>query len=109
MGRLCLIAAWQGLGVVMVLHLLTSLLFISSAFPSLPFLQHLGLLKDWRPVTAAACIQPPSGSATAAGPGGGQASGGSDGGGGAEGEGGSSGAEGVDVESDVAAIEAVLG
>ncbi len=61
--------------------------------------QHLGLLKDWKPASAAACIQPPSGSAAAAAEGGGAAGGG-------EGE---QGGGGVEVESDVAAIEAVLG
>lgn len=59
--------------------------------------QHLGLLKDWKPASAAACIQAPSGSAAAAAEGGGAAGGGEQGG------------RGVEVESDVAAIEAVLG
>ena len=113
MGWACLIAALQALAMVMVLRLLTALvlylLFISSACVSLTFLQHLGLLKDWRPVTTASCIQPPCGSTAAAGTEGGQVAGGSDGGGRHEAEGGSSGGEGVEVESDVAVIEAVLG
>lgn len=62
--------------------------------------QHLGLLKDWRPVSATVCIQPPGGATTAAAEGG-EAVVGAE----ANGEGGGA----VEVECDVAAIEAVLG
>lgn len=62
--------------------------------------QHLGLLKDWRPVSATVCIQPPGDAATAAAEGG-EAVVGAE----ASGEGGGA----VEVECDVAAIEAVLG